>query len=116
MYDDSLHSTKIARTDVAIARRCGLLVESCGKVLQEYDDELTKEDGLTIERYGKYINRKVDKLLMYVQLLQIKHLHSKDLARQAVQLQIEIRKAYSQALEIYVNSINKRIDKFHQRL
>lgn len=116
MYNILPVSLENLRAYVAIARRYALLVESCGKLLQEYNDDLLQEDGHLIQDFGKFIQYKADELLMYIQLLQLENLCSQDLYQQAIQVQTEARKAYLQALEIYTQTTQKRIETFYQQL
>lgn len=114
MPDISSDNAHNVLTYVAIARRRGLLLESCGKVLQEYNDDSLRIDGRIIEELGKFIQHKADELLMYDRLLQIENLCFEDLYQQAIRVQADARKAYLQALEIYTQTTQKRIETFYQ--
>ncbi|MDZ4875747.1 MAG: hypothetical protein CLLPBCKN_005167 [Chroococcidiopsis cubana SAG 39.79] len=116
MQDFLQHELHVMLKNLDLTRRCALLVESCGKILQKYDDLSLQKNGRIIEGYSEFIQKQADKLLMYIQLAQLENFCSEDLSQQATQAQAEAKKSYLQALEIYLETMQTRIDALSSHL
>lgn len=116
MHDIIQDEVQVMLKNLDLIRRSALLVSSCGKLLQKYDNLALQKNGRIIEGYSELIQQQADKSLMYIQLSQLENFCGEDIYQQALQAQAEARAVYRQALEIYIKTMHTRIEALSSHL
>ncbi|KJH70889.1 hypothetical protein [Aliterella atlantica] len=116
MYDIPQYELQVMPKNLDLIRRSALLVNSCGKLLQQSNNLALQQNGRILEDYSELIQQQADKLSMYIQLSQLEDFCREDIYQQALQAQAEARAAYLQAIKIYLETMQIRIDALSSHL
>jgi len=94
----------------------GLKVKQWGKRIQERSDQLALEHGQLIEQCGKVIQLKAKEALVYTQVALEQEDYSPALLMLITHTQSEARAAFIQAIAIFAQMMQKRIQQIGKHL
>ncbi|WP_045052650.1 hypothetical protein [Aliterella atlantica] len=98
-----------AKSNALTIQKHGEMVEAVGKWLQKHS-QVVPNYGCEIEEYGLLIQYHAQQSLMYASLLQCQRLYSTYLYVDALQTRLQASKAYTQAVNLYILSIQAYLD------